>query len=145
MGSLKGQSSVELTMVVGMALVLSSPFIFASQSSVIELRDASRFLDLDRSMKEVRSTAVELNGSSYPARRTIEFQTPGGVQNIYNPDLEGGSALVFEMQARGNTVNRSILLDMKLNLTGQADLAEEGIHDVSLRKANEQVNMSVIS
>lgn len=142
---LKGQSSVELVMVVGMALVLSSPFIFASQSSMIELRDASRFLDLDRSLDDVRTTAVELEDSSFPARRTVEFQTPGGVEEVYNRNLTDGSALIFEVNARGNQVNRSIILDVNLNLTDGSGLAEEGIHDVSLRKAADQVNMSVIS
>jgi len=142
---LKGQSSVELTLVVGMALMLSSPFIVATQSSIIDLRDASHFLDLDRSLDQVRSSALELNKSSYPARRLVEFQTPEGVKNVYNVDLDGGSALVFEIKARGDEVNRSLLLDMNLNLTKKGDLINEGIHDVSLKKADDQVNMSVIS
>ena len=143
--SLKGQSSVELTMVVGMALILSSPFIFASQSSIIELRDASRFLDLDQSLKEVRSTAVELNSSSYPARRVVDFQTPGGVEKVYNPDLGQGSALIFELRARGERVNRSIILDMDFELMNPSNLSSEGVHDLSVRKAEGQVNASVIS
>lgn len=141
----KGQTSVEMVMVVGMALVLSSPFILASQSSIIELRDASRFLDMDRSMSDVRSTAVELNHSSYPARRTIDFQTPSGVEEIYNPVFSDGSALIFEITSRGEKINRSVLLDLRLNLTEKGNLAEEGIHDVSLRRGQDQINMSVIS
>lgn len=141
----KGQSSVELTMVVGMSLLLSSPFILASQSSIIDLRDASRFLDLDRSLDEVRSESLELNKSSYPARRTFDFETPEGVENVYNTNLDGGSALIFEVNARGNKVNRSILLGMDLNLTDEGDLTDEGIHEVLLKKSDDQVNMSVVS
>jgi len=143
---LKGQSSVELTLVVGIALVLSSPFIFASQSSVIELRDSSRFLDLDQSLQEVRGTALELNGSSYPARRTVEFRTPGGVEKVYNPSLgEGGSALIFEVRARGESVNRSILMDLDFELSDPSDLSSEGVHSLSVRKADGQINASVVS
>ena len=145
MSNRKGQTSVEMVMVVGMALVLSSPFILASQSSIIELRDASRFLDMDRSMSEVRSTAVELNHSSYPARKTIDFQTPSGVEEIYNPIFSDSSALIFEITSRGERINRSVILDLKLNLTQKKNLAEEGIHQVSLRKSQNQINMSVIS
>lgn len=141
----KGQSSVELTMVVGMALILSSPFIFASQSSMIELRDASRFIDLDRSLGDVRANVRELEDSSFPARRTLEFQTPGGVENVYNSDLGDGSALIFELSARGNRVNRSILLESNLSVSDTSELSGEGIHDVSIRKAENQINMSVIS
>lgn len=141
----KGQSSVELTMVVGMALILSSPFIFASQSSMIELRDASRFIDLDRSLEEVRANTRELEDSSFPARRTLEFQTPGGVENVYNTDLADGSALIFELRGRGNRLNRSIILETNLSVSDTSELSEEGIHDVSIRKAENQVNMSVIS
>jgi hypothetical protein len=132
-------------MVVGMMMVLSSPFILASQNSVIQLRDASRFLDVDRSMDKVEQTAVQLNHSSYPARRVIDFQTPRGVEEIHNPVLSDSSALVFEINARGETVNRSIILDLELNLVNSSELSEEGIHEVSLRRTNDKINMSVIS
>jgi len=145
MSTRKGQTSVEMVMVVGMALVLSSPFILASQSSIIELRDASRYLDLDRSMDEVRNAAVELNHTSYPARRTVDFQTPSGVEKVYNPVFSEGSALIFEITSRGERINRSVIFDLKLNLTDKGSLEEEGIHQVSLRRARDQINMSVIS
>lgn len=141
----KGQASVELVMVVGMMLVLSSPFILASQSSLIELRDASRFLKLDQSMKEIRHTAQDLNSSSFPARRVLRFQTPSGVEKIYNPNFTGGSALIFEVKSRGERTNRSLIFDLELNLTEKGSLASEGAHKVSLRKARSQINMTVIS
>lgn len=132
-------------MVVGMALILSSPFILASQESVIQLRDATNFLDLDKSLDRVRGTAVELNSSSYPARRVVEFKTPQGVQNIYKQDLSPGSALIFEIDARGKPVNRSIIMDVKLDLYNKTTLGEEGIHRVSMKKkVNRGVNLSVI-
>jgi hypothetical protein len=145
MSSRKGQTSVELIMVVGMMLVLSSPFILSSQTSVIQLRDASRFLDLDRSMEETRQTSLELNHSSYPARRVINFQSPAGVEEVYNPVFSDGSALIFQINARGESINRSVILDLRLNLTDPSALEEEGIHDVSLRRADDKINMSVIS
>jgi hypothetical protein len=143
--SLKGQSSVELTMVVGIVLLLSSPFIFASQSSIIELQDASDFLELDRSIEELRSAALELNSSSYPARRVVEFKTPRDLEAVYNPDLSTGSAVVFNLDAGGNSINRSIVLDMELNLTEKGNITSKGLHDVLLKRDEGQVNISVVS
>ena len=145
MNSRKGQSAVELTMVIGMAMILASPFVVSSQSSIIEMRTASNFLQLDDSLGEVEDLATELNSSAYPARRTMQFQTPEAVDGVYNPQFSGGSALVFESGYSGSPSNQSIVLDFKLNLVDKGNLSDEGIHDVSLKKSEEGVNMSVIS
>ncbi|MFB6193343.1 MAG: hypothetical protein ABEK00_03760 [Candidatus Nanohaloarchaea archaeon] len=143
--SRKGQSAVELTMVIGMAMILASPFIISSQASIIEMRTASQFLELDNSMDAVEDTARGLRSSSYPARRTITFQTPPSVVNVYNPQFSDGSALVFEARYSGSKTNHSIVLDFPLRLNQTGNITKEGIHKLSVKKARRGVNISVIS
>ncbi len=141
----KGQSSVELTLVIGIALVLAAPFILASQSSIIQLSDASGTLQLDNSLDKVERVAKSIQTQSFPARRTVEFSSPRTAENIYNPQFTNRSALVVELRSRGTSSNQSILFDFNLTLHNGAELADEGNHEVILRKNPTGVNMSVIS
>lgn len=143
--SCKGQSSVEFMSVLGIALVISSPFIYASQSSVIELDDASRFLTLENSFNDLKQAKDELSTDSRPARRTVDFQTPSGVEQVYNPVFGNESALVFEMDSRAGLVNRSIFSETVIDVKGTDELRSQGLHSLSVRKADEGINVSVIS
>lgn len=143
--SRKGQSAVELTMVIGMAMILASPFIVSSQSSIIEMRTASQFLELDNSLDAVETNAESLQQSSYPARRTVDFQTPSSVVEVYNPQFSDGSALVFEAQYSGTRTNHSIVVDFPLRLKESGNITSEGIHELSIKKSRVGVNISVVS
>ena len=59
---------MELTLVIGIALVLAAPFILASQSSIIQLSDASGTLQLDNSLDKVERVAKSIQTQSFPAR-----------------------------------------------------------------------------
>lgn len=141
----KGQSAVELTMVIGIFMVMASPFILTSQSSVLDLRRSSQFLQLDESLDTVAETSRTLNKKSFPARRTVDFNTPQDVIGAYNPSFETGSALVLEVDSGGASTNYSVVTDFSLEVVEWNNLTNEGVHTVSLRKTSEGVNMSVIS
>lgn len=143
---LKGQSAVELTMVIGMALLISSPFIISSQSSIADMRSTSQFLGLDRSLEKLQESSQSLQESSFPARRLIKFQTPDSITNVYNPQFENRSAVVFEAEYRGTKTNHSVLFDYKVTIQEFNNLSAEGVHKVSLKKRiGPGVNVSVIS
>lgn len=141
----KGQSSVELTLVIGIALVLAAPFIIASQSSVLQLNEASGFLQLDNSLDKVERLANSLENDAYPARRTVRFSSPRTVDEVYNLHFPNRSALVFQLSSRGTSSNESVLFDFNLTLHNGQELVGEGNHEVILRRNPEGVNMSVIS
>lgn len=141
----KGQSSVELTLVIAVALVLASPFIIASQSSVIQLNEVSGVLMLDDSLDDVEEAAKSLEEDSYPARSRIQFSTPRTVEAVYNPQFSRSSALIFQLSSQGNSYNKSVLFDFKLVLHNGGELTDEGNHEVVLKRNSEGINMSVIS
>ena len=144
--SWKGQSSIEMTMVVAMAMTMSMPFIYASQSSVIELDDASKFLTLENSFDKLRSNLQDVEKSHYPARRTFEFKTPQDVEKIYQNNFGNESAIIFETRSRGNRVNRSLYIESIVNLKHNNELKVEGLHELAVRKTNnDEINITVIS
>jgi hypothetical protein len=136
---------VELSLIMGIALALAAPFIVASQSSIIQLNEASGILQLDNSLDKVERAAKSLHTQSFPARRTVEFSSPRTAESVYNPQFTNKSALVVELRSRGISANQSILFDFNLTLHNGAELADEGNHEVVLRKNPKAVNMSVIS
>lgn len=141
----KGQSSVEYTMVIGLALILASPFLISSQSSIIQLDEASDYLEIDNSLDRLETTASTLNQKSYPARRVIEFSTPRGVERIYNPNFDPGSAVVLQTSMGDSTSNTSVIFDFNVSISDISDLSETGRHRLSMKKFPEGVNVSVIS
>jgi len=142
---MKGQSAVELTMVIGMALILSSPFMLSAQSSAIQLKEASESLQLDDSIKKLENNARYLKQKTYPARRNIRFSTPGNVERVYGLSFPNRSALIFQINSRGQPSNRSVIFDFNTSLHNGGRLEDEGYHDVVLRKNPRGVNISVIS
>ncbi|MFB6158174.1 MAG: hypothetical protein ABEJ95_00770 [Candidatus Nanohalobium sp.] len=142
---MKGQSSVEFTMIMGMALVLASPFVLSAQTSVVDMKDASDYLQLKRSMDELKIAAQELNQSMYPARRNLDFTTPEDVTGVYSKDLPDGSALIFETYSQGAYENRSMVFRFDLEVNSFGNITRVGIHRVRLRTASNAVNMSVVS
>lgn len=144
--SWKGQSSIEMTMVVAMAMAMSMPFIYASQSSVIELDGASKFLTIENSFDKFRSNLKDVEGSRYPARRTFEFRTSQDVEKIYQKNFGNESAIIFEIKSQGDTVNRSLYIESIVDLKHKNELRVEGLHKLAVRKTNnDEINITVIS
>lgn len=141
---MKGQSAVELTLVLGMAIILSSPFIISSQSTVLDLSQASQLLRLETSLDELESNSNLLSDKSFPARRLIRVSIPEDVKYVYNPIFENSSAVVFSVNSGGHRTNHSIVLDYPLRVDNKTNLSREGVHKVSLKKVDNGVNASVV-
>lgn len=141
---LKGQSSIEFVIVVGIALLISSPFIVAAQNSVININAASQFLETGNSLQEIETNVETLGSKSYPARRVMNFRSPAGVENVYNPQFQNESAVVVEIDNRGELVNRSVILDTKVYIEDKSSLESEGLHEISLKRYENSINVTVV-
>ena len=143
---MKGQSSVEYSLVIGLALLLASPFLVSSQSSIIQLEESTSYLQLENSLESLEQRSNTLSEKSFPARRTMRFDTPTGIDRIYNPQFgSGGSAVIFQISRAGRTNNRSFLVDYSIRIQNQSQIAEEGIHRISIKKLPNGINVSTIS
>lgn len=140
----KGQSAVELTLVIGLAVVLSSPFIISSQSAVLQLNQASQILNLETSLDKIEDKSQNLAESSYPARRLVTVETPRDVEAVYNPTSDNRSALVYSVESGGRSTNHSIIFDTVFSIDNKSEISQEGIHKISIKKTKEGLNASVV-
>ncbi|NMJ77417.1 hypothetical protein GLU64_03335 [Nanohaloarchaea archaeon] len=129
---------------MGIAIVLSSPFIVSSQSAVLELNHASQSLVLEESLDEVDKSSKVLEQRSYPARRSITLNIPEDVTTVYNPSRNNTSALVFSMEAGGENTNHSVVFDTVFSIDNTSTISEEGIHKMLIKKTQNGLNASVI-
>lgn len=141
---MKGQSSIELVMVIGMAMVLASPFIITSQDAVIDLETGSDLLRVESSLDKIESGVNYVSRYSEPTKTTFRVDIPSNVENVYLRDFPDSSAIVFEVNQRGDLTNRSRLFDRNVVLQNSSYLEQQGKPEVAVQLWRDQINVSVV-
>jgi len=141
---MKGQSSIELVMVIGMAMVLASPFIITSQDAVLDLETGSDLLRVESSLDKIESGINYVSRYSEPSKTTFRVDIPSNVENVYLRDFSDSSAIVFEVSQRGDLTNRSRLFDRNVVVKNSSYLEQQGKPEVAVQLWEDQVNVSVM-
>ena len=141
---MKGQSSIELVMVIGMAMVLASPFIITSQDAVIDLEIGSDLLRVESSLDKIESGVNYVSRYSEPTKTTFRVDIPSNIENVYLRDFSDSSAIVFEVTQRGDLTNRSRLFDREVVLQNASYLEQQGKPEVTVQRWEDQINISVV-
>ena len=141
---MKGQSSIELVMVIGMAMVLASPFIITSQDAVIDLEIGSDLLRVESSLDKIESSVNYVSRYSEPTKTTFRVDIPSNMENVYLREFSDRSAIVFEVTQRGDLTNRSRLFDREVVLQNASYLEQQGKPEVTVQRWEDQINISVI-
>lgn len=141
---MKGQSSIELVMVIGMAMVLASPFIITSQDAVIDLETGSDLLRVESSLNKIESGVNYVSRYSEPTKTTFRVDIPSNVENVYLREFSERSAIVFEVNQRGKLTNRSRLFDREIVVQNISYLEQQGKPEVAVQLWKDQINVSVV-
>lgn len=141
---MKGQSSIELVMVIGMAMVLASPFIITSQDAVLDLETGSDLLRVESSLDKIESGVNYVSRYSEPTKTTFRVDIPSNIENVYLRDFSDRSAIVFEVNQRGDLTNRSRLFDRNVVLQNSSYLEQQGKPEVAVQLWRDQINVSVV-
>ena len=141
---MKGQSSIELVMVIGMAMVLASPFIITSQDAVLDLETGSDLLRVESSLDKIESGINYVSRYSEPSKTTFRVDIPSNVENVYLRDFSDSSAIVFEVSQRGDLTNRSRLFDRNVVVKNSSYLEQQGKPEVAVQLWEDQINVSVM-
>jgi hypothetical protein len=141
---MKGQSSIELVMVIGMAMVLASPFIITSQDAVLDLETGSDLLRVESSLDKIESSVNYVSRYSEPTKTTFRVDIPSNMENVYLRDFSDSSAIIFEVRQRGDLTNRSRLFDREVVLQNASYLEQQGKPEVTVQRWEDQINISVI-
>ncbi|EHK02404.1 hypothetical protein HRED_01636 [Candidatus Haloredivivus sp. G17] len=134
---MKGQASMEFVMVVGMALVLSSPFILEAQSSVIEVSYGSDVGEFQSSLDRLERAVQRVNSMGEPAREVVSLEMPNNIEQAY---ISNDRGVVFTEDRGGQQSNYTRIFEVSLNDDGLP--TEEGTRDVEVEAWNGEVNLS---
>lgn len=139
--SLKGQSSVEFLMVVGIALTISAPFVLSAQQSVLNIEQTSRSVSLETSLDKMGEAVSTVSVSGEPARRTFRMDLP---ENVVDAQVVGDRAVVYTIRNQGGLTNHSRAFDTNISAPGGLPNGT-GSSRVSVEAWNSQVNISVVN
>jgi len=131
-------------MVIGMAMVLASPFIITSQDAVLDLETGSDLLRVESSLDKIESGINYVSRYSEPSKTTFRVDIPSNVENVYLRDFSDSSAIVFEVSQRGDLTNRSRLFDRNVVVKNSSYLEQQGKPEVAVQLWEDQVNVSVM-
>ena len=143
---MKGQSSIELVMVIGMAMVLASPFILTSQDAVLDLETGSDLLRVESSLDKIESGVGYVSRYSEPTKTTFRVDIPSNVVNVQSREFAGSnsSAIIFHVRQRGDMTNRSRIFNREVVLHNESLLEQQGKPEVAVEIWKDQVNVSVV-
>ncbi len=127
---MKGQASIELVGIVGIALVLATPFVVEAQDSMIDLAISSEDANFQSEINELSETVDKVSASGEKSKQTVEFQLPPNIESVTSQQ----QALIFT-QARGDQrKNFSTSFNTEINSTGIP--ADQGIYELEVEYRN---------
>lgn len=86
-GNRKGQSSIEFLAVVGVALIIASPFIGSLESSVLDTQTTSDGVTLKNTMDELEAAVNTVAVEGEPSKRTFDITLPDNTETMkVSPD-----------------------------------------------------------
>lgn len=136
--SLKGQSSVEFLLIVGIALAISTPFMLSAQQSIIDIEMASEAVSLQQSMDKLEESVSTVSVSGEPARRTFLMELP---DNVAKAQIVQDRAVVYTLNRSSGRTNVSRIFDTNISAPGGLPEQTERIGVYAWKN---QVNISVV-
>lgn len=140
--SLKGQSSVEFLMVVGIALTISAPFVLSAQKSIINIQSTQEAVTVQNSLDKLEEAVSTVSVSGEPARRTFNMPMP---DDVVNAQVVNDRAVVYTLRTRSGNTNVSRLFETNISAVDGGLPDGEGGSRVTVYAWNNQVNISVVN
>ena len=134
----KGQSSVEFLSIVGIALVISAPFMLSAQQSLIDIERSSEAITLQKSMDKLEESVSTVSVSGEPARRTFLMELP---DNVEKARIVQDRAVVYTLDRSSGKTNVSRIFDTNISAPGDLPNSTKRI---GVYAWNDQVNISEV-
>jgi hypothetical protein len=131
---MKGQASMELVMIVGIALVLAAPFILEAQGTFIDLQIADQNAELQTSINDLSSSIRAVNSQDKYSKRTTEIALTDNIESV---QVINNKALIFTQERAGEQRNFTRIFDNKIELEGVPE--EEGLHELKVQSMGDRV------
>lgn len=136
--SRKAQSSIEFLTIVGIALLVSSPFILSAQRSVVNVQQNSELITLQNSLDKLDSAVQMVSTAGEPAKMNFLMRIPDSVTAAM---VAQDRAVVYTVRTQGGMTNVSRIFDTNISAPGGLP---NRTRQISVEAWNDQVNITVI-
>lgn len=126
-GVTKGQVSMEFLIIVGFAFMMLVPLLIFYNSNVKNYSDELSYNQVYKVAKTICDSGYSVYYLGAPARTTIEYYLPQGVQSF---NVYPNQALVFNLTSEGGQ-STVIAYTCPINMTGFID-SSPGMHRVKV-------------
>ena len=133
----KAQSSIEYLAVVGLGLLMATPFIGLVQQDVINLRTDSQDARFTSSLDEMESAIERADALGDSAQTSFTLNVPN---NIAEAKVVNNRNIVFTQNRSGQLTNYTRILQVDINSEGLP--SEQGSHQMKAESWNEEINIS---
>jgi len=124
--------------VIGIALMLASPFIIKAQASIIDLKTGSSSVVAQNSLNNLETAIETVHASGEPATRTFPIRLP---QNMESAEV---SRHAIKITMRTDSGKSTLTRNFEANLTGSLP-SESGRHLVKTQAKDGEVEIGVVS
>ncbi|MFB6145143.1 MAG: hypothetical protein ABEJ99_01410 [Candidatus Nanohaloarchaea archaeon] len=135
---MKGQAAIEYMTVLGIALVLSAPFVIKAQGSILKLRSGSASLTAQDTLNDIEVAAETVSAAGEPATRTFVITIPNSVNStsVGNRQVK----ILLNDPSGATSYSRSF----SFNVTGSLP-SSGGKYRLKTEAKNGGVNLQVVS
>lgn len=136
--NVKGQAAIEYMMVLGIALIITAPFVVKAQNSVVDIRSSVSVIETQNTLNNMDVAVRTVDAAGQPAARTIEFRLPG---NTNRTVIEDRRITVFLNTPTGEQrLSRSFDAELSGSIPDQP-----GLYLLRIQADQGEVNMEVVS
>lgn len=134
---MKGQSSLEFVSIVGIALIIATPFVLEAQSTIIEINQGSDSAEFQASLDQLAKAVREVDAMGEPSKKTVEIQIKKDMDDFR---VSEDRAIIFTQEISGDKTNYTRIFDTEIN--AQNIPTQQGIYDIEVEAWRGQVNIS---
>ena len=132
---LKGQSAIEYLSIVGIGLLIATPFIVLVQEDITSLQTDSADARFSASLDEMSDAVERADALGEPASTSFTLNVPGGIESS---TIES-NFVIFTQNRTGEPSN--VTRRMEADIVGNLPV-DEGRYQGEAEAWNDQVNIS---
>lgn len=122
---------------VGIALVLASPFIIEAQDWMINVSLGTEAAEFQSSFDELDDAIKTIGAMGEPAKKTVRINLP---RDFERAEVVNDQAVVFTQNRGGQSTNYTRIYDS--TVVGDQLPVEQGSHEIVVEAWRDQVNLT---
>ena len=137
---MKGQTSIELVITVGIALVLATPFVIEAQGTMIDIGFGSDTAEIQASLDRLSESIRTVASMGEPATRRVQLRLTRDMENF---QISEDRSFIYTMERSGRENNLTRIFDNEIDANNMP--VQQGIYTIEVEAWKDQVNISTVN